>query len=151
MRGKYAGFGPTLAAEKLAETERIAISRESIRRLQIAFGLWKPKSRKARRAFLLRERRPRFGELIQIDGSQHDWFEGRAPRCALIMFIDDATGRLTALHMAPAESTKAYLVAYAAISWHMGRRWRSTRIVMASFASTPKKPRAATARPSSTA
>lgn len=111
LRGKYAGFGPTLAAEKLAEIEGIAISRESIRRLQIAFGLWKPKSRKARRAFLLRERRPRFGELIQIDGSQHDWFEGRAPRCALIVFIDDATGRLTALHMAPAESTKAYLVA----------------------------------------
>src|SRR5271157_5684648 len=104
LRGKYAGFGPTLAAEKLAEIEGIAISRESIRRLQIAFGLWKPKSRKARR-------RPRFGELIQIDGSQHDWFEGRAPRCALIVFIDDATGRLTALHMAPAESTKAYLVA----------------------------------------
>ena len=111
LRGKYAGFGPTLAAEKLAEIEGIAISRESIRRLQIAFGLWKPKSRKARRAFLLRERRPRFGELIQIDGSQHDWFEGRAPRCALIVFIDDATGRLTALHMAPAELTKAYLVA----------------------------------------
>ena len=56
LRGKYAGFGPTLAAEKLAEIEGIAISRESIRRLQIAFGLWKPKSRKARRAFLLRER-----------------------------------------------------------------------------------------------
>ncbi len=53
---------------------------------------------------------PRFGELIQIDGSQHDWFEGRAPRCAIV-FIDDATGRLTALHMAPAELTKAYLVA----------------------------------------
>jgi hypothetical protein len=47
--------------------------------------------------FALRERRPRFGELIQIDGSAHAWFEDRGPRCTLILFIDDATGRLTAL------------------------------------------------------
>lgn len=111
LRGKYSGFGPTLAAEKLGEIEGIEISRESVRRLQIASGLWRPKRRKAKRAFLLRERRPRFGELIQIDGSPHDWFEGRAPRCALLVFIDDATGRLTALHMAKAESTRAYLAA----------------------------------------
>ncbi len=52
---------------------------------------------------------PRFGELIQIDGSPHDWFEGRGPRCTLIVFIDDATGRLTALRFAPAETTRAYL------------------------------------------
>ncbi len=57
----------------------------------------------------MRERRPRFGELIQIDGSPHDWFEGRGPRCTLIVFIDDATGCLTALRFAPAETTRAYL------------------------------------------
>ena len=57
----------------------------------------------------LRQRRPRFGELVQIDGSPHDWFEGRGPRCTLIVFIDDATSRLTALHFAPVESGKAYL------------------------------------------
>ena len=62
-----------------------------------------------KRVFQLRERRPRFGELIQIDGSPHDWFEGRGPRCTLIVFIDDATGRLTALRFAPAETTRAYL------------------------------------------
>lgn len=111
LHGKYADFGPTLAAEKLGELDGIEISRESVRRLQMASGLWKPKRRKARRVFRLRERRPRFGELIQIDGSLHDWFEGRAPRCALIVFIDDATGRLTALHMAKAETTQAYIVA----------------------------------------
>jgi hypothetical protein len=61
--------------------------------------------------FQLRERRPRFGELVQIDGSPHDWFEGRGPRCTLIVFIDDATSRLTALHFAPVESGKAYLAA----------------------------------------
>ena len=59
----------------------------------------------------LRQRRPRFGELIQIDGSPHDWFEGRGPRCTLIVFIDDATGRLTALRFAPVESGQAYLAA----------------------------------------
>ena len=85
LRNKYSGFGPTLAAEKLAEIEAIEVSRETVRRLQIAVGEWKPKSRKAKRVFRLRERRPRFGELIQIDGSPHDWFEGRAPRCALIV------------------------------------------------------------------
>ena len=76
---------------------------------QVAIGLWKPKSRRVRRVFQLRDRRPRFGELIQIDGSPHDWFEGRGPRCTLIVFIDDATSRLTALRFAPVESTRAYL------------------------------------------
>jgi hypothetical protein len=85
------------------------VSRETIRRLQIGLGLWKPKRRRHKRVFQLRERRPRFGELIQIDGSPHDWFEGRGPRCTLIVFIDDATGRLTALRFAPAETTRAYL------------------------------------------
>jgi transposase len=109
LRDKYADFGPTLAAEKLSELEAIAVSAETLRRMQIALGLWKPKRRRARRVFQVRERRPRFGELIQIDGSPHDWFEGRAPRCTLIVFIDDATGRLTALRFAPAETTRAYL------------------------------------------
>jgi hypothetical protein len=59
--------------------------------------------------FQLRDRRPRFGELIQIDGSPHHWFEGRGPRCTLIVFIDDATGRLTALRFVPGETTRAYL------------------------------------------
>ena len=59
--------------------------------------------------FQLRERRPRFGELVQIDASPQDWSEGRGPRCTLIVFIDDATGRLTALRFAPVESGLAYL------------------------------------------
>ena len=108
---KYRDFGPTLAAEKLAELEGIAISRETVRQLQIKLGLWKPRLRRRKRVFQLRQRRARFGELIQIDGSPHDWFEGRGPRCALIVFIDDATGRLTALRFSPAETTRAYLAA----------------------------------------
>ncbi len=92
LLSKYKDFGPTLAAEKLAELEGIAVSRETVRRLQIELGVWKPKRRRHKRVFQLRERRPRFGELIQIDASPHAWFEGRGPRCALIVFIDDATG-----------------------------------------------------------
>ena len=109
LRDKYLGFGPTLAAEKLLDLEGIGVSRETIRRMQIGLGLWRPKARRVRRVFQLRERRARFGELIQIDGSPHDWFEGRAPRCTLIVFIDDATSRLTALRFVPAETTRAYL------------------------------------------
>jgi transposase len=111
LRGQYQGFGPTLAAEKLCEREQVVISRETVRRLQIKHKLWRPKRRKEKRVFQLRERRPRFGELVQIDGSPHDWFEGRGERCTLIVFIDDATGRLTALQFAPTETTKAYLLA----------------------------------------
>ena len=116
LKEKYADFGATLAAEKLAELDRIEVSAGTVRRLQIELGLWRPKKRRAKRVFQLRERRPRFGELIQIDGSPHDWFEGRGPRtsragCTLIVFIDDATSRLTALHFAPVESGAAYLAA----------------------------------------
>ena len=109
LREIYTDFGPTLAAEKLAERDGIKVSAETVRRLQVAQGLWRPKRRRAQRVFQLRDRRARFGELIQIDGSSHDWFEGRAPRCTLIVFIDDATGRLTGLRFAPVESCKAYL------------------------------------------
>ena len=89
--------------------------------MQIARGLWRPKRRRARRAFQLRERRPRFGELIQIDGSPHAWLEDRGPRCTLIVFIDDATGRLTSLRFAPAEMTRAYLEALRAHVLAYGR------------------------------
>jgi transposase len=109
LRDRYPDFGPTLAAEKLLELDGIKVSRETIRQMQVASGLWKPKRRRVRRVFQLRDRRPRFGELIQIDGSPHDWFEGRGPRCTLIVFIDDATSRLTALRFVPVESTRAYL------------------------------------------
>ena len=109
LRAEYADFGPTLAAEKLAERDGIVVSRETVRQVQTRLGLHKPKRRRAKRVFQLRERRPRFGELVQIDGSPHAWFEDRGPRCTLIVFIDDATGRLTALRFAPVESGKAYL------------------------------------------
>ena len=111
LRDKYPDFGPTLAVEKLHEREGIVVSAETVRQMQIDMDLWRPKKRRQKRVFQLRERRPRFGELIQIDGSPHAWFEDRGPRCTLIVFIDDATNRLTALRFAPSETTRAYLEA----------------------------------------
>src|SRR5208283_3376105 len=95
----------------VGEIEGVSVSKETVRQIQIRLGLGRPRRRRAKTIFQVRERRPRFGELIQIDGSPHDWLEGRGPRCALIVFIDDATGRLTHLRFAPAETTKAYLEA----------------------------------------
>lgn len=109
LRERYPDFGPTLAAEKLDQHEGIGVSAETVRQVQMRLGLWRPKRRRQRRIFQVRERRARFGELIQIDGSVHAWLEDRGPRMTLIVFIDDATGRLTALRFAPAETTRAYV------------------------------------------
>jgi transposase len=109
LGNRYGDFGATLAAEKLGEHEGIAVSAETVRQIQIRLGLWRPRRRRAKRVFQIRERRARFGELIQVDGSHHDWFEGRGPRCALLVFIDDATGRLTGLLFSAAETTRGYL------------------------------------------
>jgi transposase len=121
LKEKYEDFGPTLAAEKLLELDGIAVSRETIRQMQIGAELWKPKRRRAKRVFQTRERRPRYGELVQIDGSPHAWFEDRGPCCTLIVFIDDATSRLMALHFVPAETTRAYLEALRAYILTHGR------------------------------
>jgi hypothetical protein len=67
-----------MTVEKLLEVDGIKVSRETISQFQAAIGRWKPKSRRVRRVFQLRDRRPRFGELIQIDGSPHDWVEAAA-------------------------------------------------------------------------
>ncbi|WP_346347697.1 ISNCY family transposase [Acidithiobacillus acidisediminis] len=105
----YADFGPTLAREKLEERHGYQLSTETLRQWMMAEGLWVAKRRKAARIHQRRPRRPYLGELVQIDGSPHDWFEERGPRCTLIVFIDDATSRLMALHFVPAETTQAYM------------------------------------------
>ena len=87
LREKYADFGATLAAEKLVELDQIKVSAETLRRLQIDLGPWRPKKHRTKRVSQLRVRRPRFGEPIQIDGNPHDWFESRGPRCTLIVYI----------------------------------------------------------------
>ena len=108
LKTKYQGFGPTLAHEKLVEKDHLKLSDKSVRQLMIAEGLWKARKAKKVVVHQLRERRACFGELVQIDGSPHDWFEGRAERCSLLVFIDDATGKLLQLCFAESESFFSY-------------------------------------------
>lgn len=105
---RYRDFGPTLATEKLAELHGIKISDESVRKIMITEGVWKHRRKRKLRVFQMRERRACFGELVQIDGSDYDWFEGRSPRCTLLVFVDDATGRLVELWFVPHESFFGY-------------------------------------------
>ncbi len=108
---RYRDFGPTLACEKLVEQHQILLSVESTRQLMIAVGYWQPRVGAAPATHPMRERRARFGEMLQIDGSPHDWFEGRSERCTLLVFIDDASGRLTQLRFMPTETTLGYMQA----------------------------------------
>ena len=105
---RYRDFGPTLAHEKLTEVHNLRLSRESVRRIMIEEGIWKPKKARKLQVHQMRERRGCFGELIQIDGSEHAWFEERGPKCTLIVFVDDATGRLGELLFVPVETFFAY-------------------------------------------
>lgn len=93
-REKYHDFGPTLASEKLGE-DGIRISEETLRKWLIKEGVWKPKrKRKPHRQW--RERKECFGEMIQMDGSHHDWLEGRGSKLVLMAYIDDATSKVFA-------------------------------------------------------
>jgi transposase len=110
VTANHSDFGPTLASEMLLERHGVTFSRETLRKWMSEEGLWL--SRKQRRQFHQpRLRREHFGELVQIDGSEHRWFEDRGPRCTLIVFIDDATGRLVALRFVQSESAFAYFEA----------------------------------------
>lgn len=104
----YPDFGPTFAAEKLRERHDLQIDHETLRRAMITAGLWKLQRKRRLRVQPPRERRPCFGELAQIDGSHHAWFEKRAPKCTLYVDIDDATSALMALHFAEEETTHGY-------------------------------------------
>lgn len=111
IKERYADFGPTLAHEKLREVHKVEISRESVRKLMIEEGLWKARRAKKPSAHQMRERRACFGELVQIDGSDHAWFEERGPKCTLLVYIDDATGQLLELWFVTDETTFAYFEA----------------------------------------
>jgi hypothetical protein len=89
----YAGYGPTLAAERLEEKHHLRIGREALRQLMVPAGLWRPLRRKPEAIHTWRPRRSQFGELVQWDSSTHDWLEGRGPQMKLIRLIDDATSR----------------------------------------------------------
>jgi len=103
LRSDWAGFGPTLTAEKLKEYHGIKVSRETLRKAMIQHGIWAVKERKMKHR-KRRERKTCFGMMVQLDGSPHDWFEGRGPRCTLLVFIDDATSKIVWLEFAESES-----------------------------------------------
>ncbi len=103
----YADFGPKFAAEKLAQRDDLHLSKETLRKWMIEDGLRKHKPRKVQHR-TWRERRQCRGEMLQIDGSIHDWFEGRSPKVVLVAAVDDATSHLYA-QFAPAESTEAIM------------------------------------------
>ncbi len=110
VKTHYADFGPTLATEALEERHGIRVGRETLRRWMMADGVWL--SRKQRKTFHQpRLRRESYGELVQIDGSEHRWFEDRFEPCTLLVFVDDATSRLMQLRFVPSESTESYFAA----------------------------------------
>ena len=111
IREHYADFGPTLAAEKLEKHHGLRVSVETLRTWMTEDGIWVPRAKRRKRPYQPRNRRACFGELIQIDGCDHEWFEDRGPRCTLLVYIDDATSRLAEAHFVDSESTFSYFKA----------------------------------------
>ena len=111
VRGQYEGFGPTLAHEKLTERHGLRLSVETLRGWMTEDGLWVPRARREPRIQQPRHRRPCRGELVQIDGCEHEWFEERAGRCTLLVFVDDATSALMELLFCESESAFSYFTA----------------------------------------
>lgn len=109
-QAEFSGWGPTLIAEKLRETDGISVSSEYVRQVMIAHTLWHNRSRKIRQ-HLPRNRRACFGDMIQADGSHHHWFGQECPACCLTVLIDDATGKITSLYFTETETTEGYFIA----------------------------------------
>ena len=108
IKQHYPDFNPAFAHEKLIEIHQLKLSSESVRQLMIKEGLWKGKKRKKIVIHQTRVRRSCLGEMIQIDGSHHDWFEGRRGSCCLLVFIDDATSKIMHLYFDEEETTEGY-------------------------------------------
>jgi transposase len=108
VRERYHDFGPKLAHEKLLELHDLRVGRETLRKWLIEAGLWQTKAQKLPKAHQPRNRRQRLGELVQIDGCDHEWFEARGPRCTLLVYVDDATGKLMELRFVETESAFDY-------------------------------------------
>ena len=111
VRTYYADFGPTFARQKLHDRHGILLGVTTLRRWMKADGLWVNRRERRRLIYQPRYRRECLGELIQIDGSEHWWFEGRGPQCTLLVYIDDATSKLMHLKFVESESAFAYFAA----------------------------------------
>ncbi len=104
----YADFSPTLAKEKLEVVHELNISVSTLRTWMIEAEIWIPRVQRLKRVYQPRYRRSCYGELIQIDGSDHAWFEEREPKCTLLVYIDDATSQLMMAQFVPEETTFTY-------------------------------------------
>jgi hypothetical protein len=111
VRERYIDFGPTLAAEKLAELHGLDLGVETLRQWMIGAGIWVRRKDRLKRIHQPRTRRDCLGELVQIDGSEHWWFEDRGPQSTLLVYVDDATSRLMHLKFVETESTFDYFQA----------------------------------------
>ena len=109
IASQYEDFGPRLANEMLAERHNIHVSAETVRQLMTDRVIWRAKVRRGANAHPMRERCSRRGELLQMNGSPHAWFEDRGPKCTLTVFIDDATSELMGLQFWPQETTESYM------------------------------------------
>jgi transposase len=109
VKEHYPDFGPVFAAEKLSERQGISIKASTLRRWMIDEGLWQTRFDRQPKVYSPRMRRECRGELIQVDGSYHRWFEKRGPEACLIAFIDDATSQIMHLRMVDHESSFNYM------------------------------------------
>ncbi|ADG20772.1 transposase [Paraburkholderia sp. JPY681] len=121
IRERYTDFGPTLACEKLYECHGFRLAKGTVRRLMTDAGLWVPRRTRPPKLYQPRARRSCPGELIQIDGSEHPWFDNRAPQCTLLAYVDDATSRLMHVLFTATESTFSYFEATRAYIEHHPR------------------------------
>lgn len=137
ITSKYENFGPTLAIEKLLENYQIKVSRETIRKWMIERHLWIPKTKK-KKIHSLRQRKEYFGEMLQGDGSHHDWFENGSP-CVLIYFIDDATGAITSARFEQEETLAGYVKILREQLESQGIPWSIYTDKFSVFESTRKK------------
>lgn len=128
VKSKYYDFGPTFACEKLLDIDKVNVSVFALRKAMIKEGLWRPKKSKPKHRNW-RPRRACVGEMVQLDGSDHDWFEGRGPRCVLLVFIDDATSRILYARFVTVEDTlnlmsaaKDYLLLHGRpVAWYVDK------------------------------
>jgi hypothetical protein len=108
VRDQYSDFGPTLALEKLQELHDVHVAKETLRKWMAEAGIWATRKTRLPKVHQPRQRRSCLGELVQIDGSPHAWFEERGPACTLLVYVDDATGKLMELRFVNSESAFDY-------------------------------------------
>lgn len=134
VRDHYRDFGPTFAREKLLEWHQIAVSIETLRQWMTEVFIWTSRRKRKKQLHQPRGRRDCLGELVQIDGSHYWWFEDRGPKRALLVYIDDATGKLLHLRFAGSENTFDYLIATKVYLQEWGKPIHSIATSMASSA-----------------